>query len=208
MAHERFSSWTPVLGILGGILGTLSLVSVFTGEASMGSGFAGSSQATLTGWASFGGSIAVLAALTGLFVATGAQARAGAAAAFLFALLGGIVSVAANGTLALVVPTLAERLPDLIANPPTAIPAATILGGLTMAAGGVCLAVSLGRSGLLASGRRSFLVVAFVVAGAPLPSRTFLLGFALTAATGYALTASRDRQRAATHGSHSMTAAR
>jgi hypothetical protein len=96
-----------------------------------------------------------------------------------------LATVAAAGgaaTLALVVPTVAERLPELATNPPASVPATFIISGLVMGVTGVVLGLGLRRvAPELPRWTVNLFIVGSVVAIVPLPSRYFLLAFGVAA---------------------------
>lgn len=167
--------------VIGGVLALGSLVTVLVGETTKGTDFMGTTAAELAGWAGFVASALVVVGLLGVAVRfSGALSRAGQVALLVLG-LATAVTVGASSTLALVVPTLVEVNPELVNDPPAAVPPTFILSGLVMGVCAIVLAVGLRRSGAASRGVTTFLMVGAVLAMVPLPSRFFLLAFALGA---------------------------
>jgi hypothetical protein len=89
------------------------------------------------------------------------------------------MTVGASSTLALVVPTLADEAPGLVADPPAAVPPTFIFSGFVMGICAIALAVALRRSGAAPAVATRLLIVGAVLTMVPLPSRYFLLSFAV-----------------------------
>lgn len=169
-------------GVLGGVLGLSSLVTVLAGEVARGADFMGSSVAVLAGWAGFASVCLLALALVALAVRYGPRLSAAGSWALALLVVATAVTAGAASTLALVVPTLAERAPAIANDPPAAVPATFILSGLAMGLSGLVLMVALRRAvPALPQWVAVLGMVASVVAMAPLPSRSFLLSFAVAA---------------------------
>lgn len=154
-------------------LATVSLVGVIVGEVVVGTDFMSSTAAQLLGWGGFAAACALVLGIAGL----GDRLAAGVQQAWwAVLLLGTAATTGAAATLALVVPTLADRAPEIATDPPAAVPATFVISGLVMGVSGIALALRL-RTDLPALPRAAFLllVVGSVVAILPLPSRFFLL---------------------------------
>lgn len=154
-------------------LATVSLVGVIVGEVVVGTDFMSSTAAQLLGWGGFAAACALVLGIAGL----GDRLAAGVQQAWwAVLLLGTAATTGAAATLALVVPTLADRAPEIATDPPAAVPATFVISGLVMGVSGIALALRL-RTDLPALPRAVFLllVVGSVVAILPLPSRFFLL---------------------------------
>lgn len=166
--------------LAGGVLGIGSLVAVLVGETTQGmTGFMGSPVAAVAGWATFAASTLLVVGLVGVAVRYSGLLSGIGRMAVLVLGFATAVMVGVNATLALVVPTLAEVAPGVAEDPPAAVPATFVLSGLVMGVSALVLAVSLRRSGALARGVFGLLVAGAVLAMAPLPSRFFLLAFAV-----------------------------
>ena len=167
--------------LVAGVLGTVSVVGVIGGEVAMGEDFIGSMLATFSGWSGFASSALFVLAITGVLAGAarvpGQRTRARAAAWVLQ--LGATVMCSAAATLPLVVVGTHDRYPDLVNEPPTAVPATYILSSFVIGIAGIVLALALKRSGAISGRASTFLIVASVVAMVPLPSRHFLLAFAV-----------------------------
>ncbi|UMG91518.1 hypothetical protein [Nocardioides sp. TF02-7] len=116
----------------GGVLGLVSLVVVIAGETRDGSGFMSTTAAALAGWAGFVAAALLVVGLIGLAVRHAGVLPAAGRGALLLLGLATALTVGASSTLALVVPTLADRAPDLVEDPPTAVPPTFIFSGLVM----------------------------------------------------------------------------
>ena len=165
--------------LVAGVLGTVSMLGVIGGEVAMGEDFIGSMLATFSGWSGFASSALFVLAITGVLAGAarvpGERTRARAAAWVLQ--LGATVMCSAAATLPLVVVGTHDRYPDLVNEPPTAVPATYILSSFVIGIAGIVLALK--RSGAISGRASTFLIVASVVAMVPLPSRHFLLAFAV-----------------------------
>lgn len=165
-----------------GALGLVALVIVLGGEATQGTDFMGSGLAEVTGWIAFTSACLLVLGIAGLAARYGDHLTATGRAALSVLTVATAATVGATATLALVVPALVERAPDIADNPPASVPAVFILSGLAMGAGGLVLARDL--RGAVSRGTMTLLVVASVVAMVPLPSRFFLLAFAVAVLLG------------------------
>ncbi len=167
--------------LVGGVLALGSLVAVLGGEITQGEDFMGSTTAVVAGWAGFAAAGVLVLGLVGVVVRHAGLLGRGGRAALWVLLLASTVMVGASSTLAVVVPALVERAPDIADNPPAAVPATFILSGVVMGVSGVVLAVALRRIEAAPSWVTTLLIVASVVTIVPLPSRFFLLAFAVAA---------------------------
>lgn len=134
--------------------------------------------AAAAGWASFVSAALLAVGLLGLAVRyTSALGRAGRAA-----LLGlgfaTAMTIGATSTLALVVPDLLDRMPEIVNEPPAAVPPTFILSGLVSGVCAIALGRSLRRAGVRGPGTM-LLFVGAVVTMVPLPSRFFVLAVAV-----------------------------
>lgn len=181
---EAFVRRSVQASVAGGVLGLASLIAVLAGEAALGmDGFAGSGCAIAAGWAGFVGAALLMVGLLGLTMRCAAYLRGAGRTALVVLTFATALTVGASSTMALVVPTLADRAPDLIENPPTAIPPTFIFSGLVMGVCGLVLMSGLRRRGLVSRGMGWLLGVGSVVAVLPLPSRYFLLAVAVGVVT-------------------------
>ena len=152
---------------------------VIGGEITQGEDFMGSPFAVAGGWLGFVSPALIVVALIGLTVRWARQLSRTGGAALLVLAFATATTVGAAATLALVVPALADVAPDLAVSPPAVVPATFILSGLVMAVSGITLAVALRPH--LTKGQFRLLVIGSLVGMLPLPSRSFLLAFALAA---------------------------
>lgn len=177
---ETFVRGAGRASLTGGVLGLASLVAVLGGEVGLGmDGFAGSGLAIAAGWAGFVASGLLVIGLLGVAVRHAGGLTYAGRAALLFLAFATTMTVGAASTMALVVPTLADHAPELIENPPTAIPPTFIFSGLVMGICGLVLMAALRRLRLVSRGVGWLIGVGSVVAMLPLPSRFFLLAFAV-----------------------------
>jgi FtsH-binding integral membrane protein len=201
---EDFVRSAGLASVAGGVLGLASLATVLGGEISMGTDFSGSRLAVAAGWSSFAAASLMVIGLLGLALRRVGDLTGTGRTALFGLTLATATTVGGSATLALVVPTLADRAPDLITDPPAGIPATFILSGLVMGVCGLVLTRQLRRDGLVSRGMGWLLGIASVVAIVPLPSRFFLLAFAIgavvlaPAAAGAARTGTAAGRRAAT----------
>lgn len=165
--------------IAGGVLGLASLVTVLAGEASQGEDFMGTTGAALAGWAGFAAGALLVVGLIGVAVRYADVLTAAGRLSLLGLGFASAVTVGASATLALVVPTLADRAPALVEDPPAGVPPTFIFSGLVMGISAIVLALGLRRSGAAPTAATTLLLVGAVVTMVPLPSRFFLLAFAV-----------------------------
>ncbi len=165
--------------VAGGVLGLASLVTVLVGEVTKGTGFMDTTAAALTGWAGYVAASLMSVGLLGVAARHAAVLPAAGRVALLVLSFATAVTVGASSTLALVVPSLVDRMPELVTEPPAAVPPTFILSGLVMGVCAIVLSTSLSRSGAISRGVARLLVVGAVLTMVPLPSRFFLLAFAL-----------------------------
>jgi len=179
-SNETFVRGAGLASFAGGVLGLASLVAVLGGETALGmDGFAGSELAMAAGWAGFVASCLLVVGLLGLAVRYAGHLTASGRAAMLLLGFATAMTVGAASTMALVVPTLADRAPELIENPPASIPPTFILSGLVLGICGLVVMTGLRRLQLVSRGVGWLLGVGSVVAILPLPSRFFLLALAI-----------------------------
>lgn len=169
-----------------GITGALSVVGVIGGEVAMGEDFVGSLLSVVAGWLGFASTCLLALGITGLLVwpaLTSGRGARGSAWVMQFAttVMGGCAA-----TLPLVVVGTHERFPELVNEPPVAVPATYILSGLTLAVAGIALAVALRRSGAVPTKLTTFLIAGSIVTAVPAPTRHFVVAFAVAALLGFA----------------------
>ncbi len=164
--------------ITGGVLALAALVTVFVIEGRAEDNMMTSSGATVAGWATFVAASLLAVGLLGVVVRYVGVLSAVGRGALLVLGFSTAVTVGAASTLALVVPHLLERMPDLINNPPAAVPPTFILSGLVSGICAIVLAVALRRAGLRGTAT-NLLIVGGVVTMLPLPSRFFMLAIAV-----------------------------
>jgi hypothetical protein len=162
-----------------GALATVGMAGAIIGEVVVGTDFMETTSAQLLGWCSFAAACLMVVGVAGL----GNRPRSAKEQIWwALLLLGTAATTGAAATLALVVPALADRAPELASNPPVAVPATFIISGVVMGVSGILLALRVRASNPTLS-RSVFLllVVGSVVAILPLPSRFFLLAFGVAA---------------------------
>jgi len=161
--------------LIGGGLGLASLVAVLAGEITQGDDYMSTGAAELAGWAGFASASLLVVGLVGVGARYGALlGRAGQVALLVLAFAAAVVT-GATSTLALVVPDLVDRVPELTTDPPTAVPATFILGGLVLGVSGLVLAASIRRAAIAPRWATTLLTVGAIVSIVPLPSRFFLV---------------------------------
>lgn len=183
MGTERFLKWATPVAVLAAVLAVVSFGLVVINEATA----RGATQAMATTTSDVAGMLSLLAAMAllvsivALFVRTGTKLSLAGGGAFLVVLLGAALTTASMGTLALVVPHLAEKAPHIALNPPALVPAAFILSGFIMSIGGIAWAIALRRTDLFPRWQTTFLIVGSVICMAPLPARFFVFAAASAA---------------------------
>lgn len=177
---DRFTRTAGRAAVAGGVLGLTAMVTVFAIEARADGGMMDATGATVAGWSSFAAACLLVVGLVGLAVRCVDALSGAGRAALLVLVLASAVTVGATSTLALVVPDLLTRLPEIVTDPPAAVPPTFILSGLVSGIAAIVVAVSLRRAGRGGLGTHLLLAGA-VVTMVPLPSRFFLLCFAVGA---------------------------
>lgn len=162
----------------GGVLALAALVTVLVIETPTGDDMMSSPGATAAGWASFLAACLLAIGLLGVAVRYVGVLSAAGRSALLVLAFSTAVTVGATSTLALVVPHLLDQMPDLVNNPPAAVPPTFILSGLVSGICAIVLAVALRRAGLHRA-TTNLLIVGAVLTMVPLPSRFFMLAFAV-----------------------------
>ena len=180
-----------------GVTGLLSLVAVIGGEVVVGPDFMGTPLAAAAAWLGFASACLLVLGVTGLLVTVGRESGAGIRRVLTGMQLAAVVMAGACATLPLVVIGIVDRAPAIVNDPPVAVPAAFILAGFAIGACGIGLAVLLRRRALFSARLTTFLVVASVVTIVPLPSRHFLVGFAIAALLGSVQRADHSQPRRA-----------
>jgi hypothetical protein len=169
---------TGIAAIFGGVLALTALVAVFVIEARADDNMMSAPGAMAAGWASFVAASLLAVGLLGVAVRyTTVLSSAGRIALILLGFATAI-TVGATSTLALVVPYLLERTPDIVHNPPAAVPPTFILSGLVSGIAAIILASALRRAGERGIGT-NLMFVGAVLTMVPLPSRFFMLAFAV-----------------------------
>lgn len=181
MTPTHLTGTGRIAGLLAGATGLVSLVLVLGTETTSGEDMTSGSPGMLllAGSLTFASAALLVVAVMGLASGWGGSvSRAGAIVLGVMG-LAAAASAAAASTVALVVPVLVARMPDLVENPPAAIPALFLVSGAVLGLSGLVTAF-LWRSQVSRS-RFLLLVGASIVCLVPLPSRSFLLGFAFAA---------------------------
>lgn len=174
---HAITSTARTAAIAAGAIGLVAATLAIGGEVTQGTDFMGSPLAAVAGWLSFASPALLVVALVGVAVRWSGHLGRGGATALLVLAFATAATVGAAATLALIVPALVDIAPEMAVSPPAAVPATFILSGLVMAASSICLAFALRPH--LTKGQFRLLVAGSVVAMLPLPSRSFLLAFAL-----------------------------
>lgn len=196
LAVSGFVRATGLASILGGVLALGSLVTVFVIEANSSDNMMNSAAAVPAGWASFVAASLLAVGLLGVAVRyVGVLSGAGRAALLVLGFATAI-TIGATATLALVVPELLDRMPDIVENPPASVPPTFILSGLVSGIAAIALAVALRKAGERGIGT-NLLFVGAVFTMVPLPSRFFMLAFAIGALL--VVQSVRSEQRAAAY---------
>jgi hypothetical protein len=167
-----------------GVLALIALVIVFANEAARGEDWVTTGWASLAGWGSFLGACLLVVGIIGLAVRFSDVVSSAGQWALVGLGFTGAVTAGAMSTLALVVPDLADRMPDITTNPPAAVPPTFILSGLAMGICGLVLAVALRRVPTVARWATVLLIAGSIATMLPLPSRYFLLAFGVAAVLG------------------------
>lgn len=187
----RFATTARGAALLGGVAALVALVMVLGSEIAHREAFMGSSLAVVAGWLSFLAACLLVLGLAGFAVTFVPHLSMVGVAALAGLLVATAVTTGAASTLALVLPTLVDRAPEIVTDPPAVVTASFILSGLVMGVCGIVLAVALRRSlPGLPRWSTALMIAASIVTIVPLPSRYFLLGFAVAALLGTRVTRS------------------
>ena len=177
----------------GGVSGLASLALVIGGETVQGPDeFMEGWLAALSGWLGFASACLLVLAIAGTAARFGTAVGVGGRRGLVVMQLAAAVTAGAAATLPLVVTNLVDRAPEIVNDPPAAVPATFIASGLALGVSGIVVAVALRRAAVVARGATTFLLVASVISILPLPSRYFLVCFAVAVVLGTA--GSRVRQ--------------
>lgn len=170
---------TSVAASLGGLLSLAVIVTVLAGEAIHGADFLLTSIARLAGFAALAAVSLLVVGIVGVAIRFAPVLSATGRVAVIVVMLAASVTVAVEGTYALVLIDVVARIPEIVENPPAAIQAAFPAGRFALGLAGILLAWSLRRSRLVPTASWVFLLIASVVALVPMPSSYFLFAFAL-----------------------------
>lgn len=176
----RFIRMTGQTSVAGGVVAFGALVTVLAGEAMLGpDDFMTSAGALAAGWAGFVGAALFSVGLVGFAVVlVPGLTRVGRTALGVL-VFAQAITTGSMATLALVVPHIAERLPEFVAEPPAAVPPTFIFSGIVSGICAIVIAVGLRRAGRTPTLGTGLLLAAGVVTMVPLPSRFFLLAVAV-----------------------------
>lgn len=169
---------TGIAAIVGGVLALTALVAVFVIEARADDNMMSSPGAMAAGWASFVAASLLAVGLLGVAVRYISVLSSAGRISLILLGFATAITVGATSTLALVVPYLLERTPDIVNNPPGAVPPTFILSGLVSGIAAIILASALRRAGERGIGT-NLMFVGAVLTMVPLPSRFFMLAFAV-----------------------------
>lgn len=174
-----------VAATAGGVAGAASLVLALGGEIVVGDDFMGTPAAAGAGWLGYLGAVLLVVGLAGFLVRFVRALPGGAVIAVVALLFATAMTVGSSATLALIVPALTDVAPEMATNPPAVVPATFILSGAVMGICGLVIAAGL-RQGAAWLPRATLvlLIAGSVVAILPLPSRFFLLSFAIAVLIG------------------------
>lgn len=186
-AEARFLGIARGAAFAAAVTGAVSLVLALGGEIVLGEQFMVSPVSTVAGWLGYIGAALLALGIAGFVLRFVRELPAGAvvaAAVMLFATATAI-TVGSSGTLALIVPALADAAPELATSPPAVVPATFILSGAVMGICGVVVAAGLRRSApWLPRAAQALLIAGSVVAVLPLPSRYLVLALAVAVLIG------------------------
>lgn len=184
-AEARFLGIARGAAFAAAVTGAVSLVLALGGEIVLGAQFMVSPVSTVAGWLGYIGAALLALGIAGFILRFVRELPAGAVVAAAIMLFATAITVGSSGTLALIVPALADAAPELATSPPAVVPATFILSGAVMGICGVVVAACLRRSApWLPRAAQALLIAGSVVAVLPLPSRYLVLALAVAVLIG------------------------
>lgn len=187
MTLARYVRWTGPVCIAAGLIAvaTLVLFVVVVGSGTISDAATSPSFYAPT-VAALSSTVLLLVGLIGLFIRQAGELKTLGLVGFVIGVVGTALAAGGQWTYVFVLPSLAEKAPDIADTSSGSVVAGFMLSYTTMAIGWLLFGIATLRTRVFPRWTVVLLIVGAIVTLLPLPSRTLLLGIAV-ACLGYVL---------------------